>query len=215
MTNPPSQPSSPYLAPATVSDRARRFFRWFLDPAAGLLMRLGVTPNALTVFGALMSLAVGVLGATGNLMLAGLLLLGSGLLDGLDGALARRIGITSKFGAFLDSTLDRYAEAFVLLGILIYAGDRGLVLEVRLVYITLVGSLLISYTRARAEGLGIDCKVGLLTRMERFLIIVAMLILQQITIGLVILSILTHVTAVQRIVHVWRTMRRLEQVAKK
>jgi len=203
------QSSAPRSAPITVTDRARRFFAWFLNPATRLLMRLGVTPNTLTVFGALANLGVGLIAASGNLTLAGIVWLVSGLFDSLDGALARRVGITSKFGAFLDSTLDRYSDAFVLFGLVIYAGDRGQLLEARLAVVTLVGSLLISYTRARAEGLGIDCKVGLLTRFERFLIMSVMLIAQQVTLGLIALSILTHLTVLQRIVHVWRSMRRL------
>jgi len=198
----------------TVTDRARRFFARFLDPATIALMRLGVTPNALTVLGMLLNLIAGLIAASGNLVLAGGVWVLSGLFDGLDGALARRIGITSTFGAFLDSTLDRYSDAFVLFGILIYAGDRGQLLETRLVFVTLVGSLLVSYTRARAESLGIDCKVGLLTRFERFLIIAAMLITQQITIGLLALSVLTHLTVVQRMVHVWLSMRRAERASK-
>ncbi len=211
---PSSHTSPPQPAAATPTDRARRFFKWFLDPATHILMRLGVTPNAITVFGALVSLGVGIIAATGNLTLAGIVLLITGPLDGLDGALARRIGIHSKFGAFLDSTLDRYAEVFVLFGLLIYSGDRGLLLESRLVYITLAGSLLISYTRARAESLGIDCKVGLLTRMERYLLMSATLIVQQVTIGLIVLAVLTHVTAIQRIIYVWRVMRRQPPAAK-
>jgi CDP-diacylglycerol--glycerol-3-phosphate 3-phosphatidyltransferase len=177
-------------------------------------MKTGITPNALTVMGALVNGGVGVLAATGNLTLAGIVLLVSGLFDALDGALARRIGITSKFGAFLDSTLDRYSEAFVLGGVLVYAQRRGLALEELLAYVTLAGSLLISYTRARAESLGIDCKVGLLTRMERFLILSGLLIVQQLTIGLLILAILTHVTVIQRVLHVWRTLRRIERAEK-
>lgn len=177
-------------------------------------MRLGVTPNSLTVLGMLMNLAAGLIAAGGNLVLAGVVWVLSGLFDGLDGALARRIGVTGKFGAFLDSMLDRYSDAFVLFGILIYAGDRGQLLETRLVFVTLVGSLLVSYTRARAESLGIDCKVGLLTRFERFLIIAAMLIAQQVTIGLLALSILTHLTVVQRMIHVWLSLQRAERASK-
>ncbi|HLF28147.1 MAG TPA: CDP-alcohol phosphatidyltransferase family protein [Anaerolineae bacterium] len=202
--------SSRSSARPTVTDRARRFFAWFINPMADALMHLGLTPNTLTCLGFLANVGVGLLAATGNLIVAGLVFFVSGLFDGLDGALARRIGVTSKFGAFLDSTLDRYSEAFVLFGVFIYSGDRGLVLEERLVYATLVGSLLISYTRARAEGLGLDCKIGLLTRFERFFLMAGMLILQQVTVGLLILSILTHLTAIQRIIHVWRATRSVQ-----
>jgi CDP-diacylglycerol--glycerol-3-phosphate 3-phosphatidyltransferase len=197
----------------TLTERARKVFQRILNPITGVLMRTPITPNALTVMGAIVNALIGFIVATGNLTLGGIVLLVSGLFDSLDGALARRIGVTSKFGAFLDSTLDRYSEAFVLLGLLVYAGDRGLVLEQRLVFVTLVGSLLISYTRARAEGLGIDCKVGLLTRMERFLILSSMLIVQQVTLGLIVLAVLTHITVIQRISHVRRSLRRIERTS--
>ncbi len=204
-----SQPVSSH----TIRDGARRFFAWLIDPATSALARWGVMPNTITLLGWLLNLLAGAIAAGGNLTLAGIVLLVAGSFDGLDGALARRIGIASKFGAFLDSTLDRYSEAFVLFGLLIYAGDREMLLEQRLVYVTLVGSLLISYTRARAEGLGIACKVGLLTRLERYLILSAMLILRQVTIGLIGLAILTNVTAVQRIAHVWRATRHGEDAS--
>jgi CDP-diacylglycerol--glycerol-3-phosphate 3-phosphatidyltransferase len=199
-----SQPASP----GTFTDRARRWLAWLIDPATRALVRLGVTPNTVTVVGLLANIGVGVLAATGHLTIAGVALFVSGLFDGLDGALARRGGATTAFGAFLDSTLDRYAEACVLFGLLVYAGDRSLLLETRLVYVVLAGSLMVSYTRARAEGLGIVCKVGLLTRFERFLLMSAMLISQQVTIGLAALAVLTHLTAAQRIAHVWRATRR-------
>ena len=192
----------------TLTERARKGLQRVIDPIAGVLARTPVTPNALTLIGAGLNALVAWIAASGNLALAGIVLLLSGLFDSLDGALARRTGTTSKFGAFLDSTLDRYSEGLILFGLLVYASDRGLLLEQRLVYVTLVGSLLISYTRARAEGLGIDCKVGLLTRMERFLIMSAMLISGQITLGLILLAILTHVTVLQRVLHVRNVARR-------
>jgi CDP-diacylglycerol--glycerol-3-phosphate 3-phosphatidyltransferase len=203
-------PPTTTSGPITITDRARRFFAGFLDPVTGVLARLGVTPNALTIFGALMNLAAGLIAASGHLTLAGIVWLAAGLFDSLDGALARRVGATGKFGAFLDSTLDRYSDAFILGGILIYAGDRSLLLETRLVFVTLVGALLISYTRARAQSLGIDCKVGLLSRLERFLIVAVMLIVQQVTVGLLALAILTHVTVIQRIIYVGSALRRAE-----
>lgn len=198
----------------TFTDRARRVLRRFIDPITAALIRTPITPNMLTVMGGVANAGVGVLIASGNLTLAGIVLLLSGLFDGLDGALARRTGAVSPFGAFLDSTVDRYSEAFVLFGVLIYASHRSLELEQLLVYVTLVGSLLISYTRARAEGLGIDCKVGLLTRMERYLIMSAMLIVQQLAVGLILLAVLTHVTVIQRILHVRKLLRRMARASR-
>ena len=192
----------------TVTDRARRFFARFLTPVVDALARLGVTPNGLTVFGFFANAVVGVLAAAGELTAAGIALLVSSAVDGLDGALARRLGKAGSFGAFLDSTLDRYSEAVVLLGLLVYTTQRGLRVEQLLVYATAIGALMVSYTRARAESLGVDCKIGLLTRLERVLIMSAMLVFQQITIGLLLMAVLTHVTALQRMLYVLRTLRR-------
>jgi CDP-diacylglycerol--glycerol-3-phosphate 3-phosphatidyltransferase len=170
-----------------------------------------VTPNMLTVFGALLQGLAGLIAASGQLTLAGLALFAFAPIDGLDGALARRLGVRSRFGAFLDSTLDRYADAAILFGLLIYTTDQQLILEQRLVFVTLVGALLISYTRARAEALGIECKIGLLSRVERYFILSATLILQQVTLGLIVLAVLTHVTVIQRVLHVYQAMQRDER----
>ena len=205
-TSPPPPP------PTTATDRARRALSRFIDPVTATLQRLGVTPNAVTVAGLFVAAGVGALAAVGSLLAAGLVFAFSAAFDGLDGSLARRIGITSKFGAFLDSTIDRYSEGLVLLGLLIYAHSRGLWPEEVLVMITLVGSFMISYTRSRAESLGVDCKVGLLTRMERYVLMTAMLLLSSfwapaLTLGLVLFAALTHFTVLQRVRHVRRTMR--------
>jgi CDP-diacylglycerol--glycerol-3-phosphate 3-phosphatidyltransferase len=195
----------------TLTDRARRFFARFITPIVDVLIRLGVTPNMVTAFGFVANVVVAALAAAGYLVAAGIALPLFGAMDGLDGALARRLGRAGRFGAFLDSTLDRYSEAVVLLGLLVYATQRGLQTEQLLVYITVVGSLMVSYTRARAESLGVDCKIGLLTRLERFVIMSAMLIFQQVTIGLLVLAVLTNLTALQRMIYVLRTLRRVEE----
>jgi len=200
--------SSSSHSPVTLTDRARRFFARFITPVVDALARLGVTPNGLTVFGFVASAAVGALAAAGYLTIAGIALIVSSAMDGLDGALARRIGNAGKFGAFLDSTLDRYSEAVVLLGVLVHTTQLGLRTEPLLVYVTAAGALMVSYTRARAESLGVDCKIGLLTRLERIVILSAMLVFQQVTAGLLLLAVLTHVTAIQRTIHVLRTLRR-------
>ena len=136
-------------------------------PLAAALARAGVTPNALTVTGLLLSIAVGVLLALGYEVRGGLLFLFAGLFDTLDGAVARQTNRVTVFGGFLDSTLDRYAEAFVFGGLLITYTGRGLVIEAGLVYAVIIGSLMVAYARARAEGLGLDCEVGWLQRPER------------------------------------------------
>jgi len=139
--------------------------------------------------------------------LGGLLAALVGLLDALDGALARLTGQKSRFGAFLDSFVDRLCEAVLYLGLLIFYTRHGARQEIMLIYAAIVGSLLISYARARAEGLGLECKVGLLTRMERIAILSLALILNRMSIALWVLAILTNFTALQRVYHVWRITR--------
>ena len=194
-------------APTSLSEKLRPMAAVVLKPIARGLIRLHVTADALTIIGTLIMALAGVMAAGGNLIASALLMLVSAPLDALDGTVARMSGVKSKFGAFLDSTSDRYADGFVLGGILIY----GLILRndwiVVLAFVSLWGSLLISYTRARAEGLNVECKVGLLTRMERFVLLIAMLVFNQVLPGLVIFAILTHFTALQRIFYVWRAMR--------
>jgi CDP-diacylglycerol--glycerol-3-phosphate 3-phosphatidyltransferase len=137
------------------------------------------------------------------------MLLLAGSFDMLDGALARLTSQQSTFGAFLDSLLDRYSEAAILLALIFQFTIRHDTLPVVLVYIVAVGSLLISYARARAEGLGIECKVGIAPRPERVIILgLGLLFREDTTIAaLIILAILTHITAMQRLYYVWRQTR--------
>jgi len=186
-------------SPAT-KERARRA----IAPLVSVLARLGLTPNMLTVTGVVLNAGVGAVIAAGFVQVGGFLLILTSAFDLLDGALAKATGRGSKFGAFLDSTLDRYSEAFVLLGLLWLSVQRNLTADVFLVYIVIVGSLMVSYTRARAEGLGLECRVGLFGRPERIAVLCLGLILNLVTIALIILAALTHFTAVQRMVHVRR-----------
>lgn len=156
-----------------------------------------------TVLGFLLNVAVGAVLAMGYIALGGVLVLVVGLLDTFDGALARVTGKVSSFGAFLDSTLDRYSEAAVFLGLLIWYGRINDLQATLLIYAVVVGSLMVSYTRARAEGLGLRCEVGLLARPERIALLGLGLIVNQAVIVLWILAIFTNVTALQRILHVW------------
>jgi CDP-diacylglycerol--glycerol-3-phosphate 3-phosphatidyltransferase len=173
--------------------------------AARLLGRSGISPNTITVIGLVLTLAVTYALATGHLLIGGILVLITSAFDMLDGALARATNRKSAFGAFFDSTVDRYAEALVLLGLLIfYEQQPGFRWEVPLVYVSIVGSLMVSYTRARAEGLGFDGKSGLLARPERIILLAFGLIVNWLGFALVVLAILTNLTAVQRIFHVWR-----------
>ena len=181
-------------------------------PAARILSKTGVTPNMLTVMGFLVSIAAAVLIAKEYFLAGGLVILLAGAFDLLDGPLARATGKTTRFGAFLDSTLDRLSEAAVLAGILAYYAYHEGTWESLLAYATFVGSVMVSYLRARAEGLGVKCEVGIFTRAERVVVISIGLIVGQwfdlaIPVMLGIITALAFVTVIQRLIHV----RRLEK----
>jgi len=166
------------------------------------LARAGISPNILTVVGFLAMVGVAWILSQGYEMLAGLLIIVVGLFDALDGALARSTGRSTTFGAFFDSTLDRFAEIALYLGLLyLYRGET---LATTLIYLTVTGSLMVSYARARAEGLGVECKVGLFTRLERLGVLALGLLLNRTLWALVILAVLSNLTALQRMWHVWR-----------
>ncbi|MFC2042129.1 CDP-alcohol phosphatidyltransferase family protein [Chloroflexota bacterium] len=181
------------------------------QPAAKLLAKTPVTPDSLTWFGFLLSLLAGVLIITGNLFVAGFVVLIAGFFDMLDGALARLINRTTRFGAVLDSTLDRIAEAVILLSLLVLYAQEQSVLGSLLVGITLLGSFLVSYVRARAEALGIECKAGLFTRPERVIILALGLLLSRIDYALIItlavIAALSFFTAIQRLIYAWQRTR--------
>lgn len=193
---------------------------WARSIAEGLvvpLARRGVTPNAVTVIGFIFNLFTAGVLATGHLSAGGALLFLSGTFDMLDGALARVTKRQSKFGAFLDSLLDRYSEAIILLALIFVFTLHGNTPAVLLVYAVAVGSILISYARARAEGLGLDGAVGIAPRPERVLILgLGLLFTNQTTIAaLIVLALLTHITALQRLYHVWRQTQATPPAAKK
>lgn len=189
--------------------------RW-AERAVGVFRDSPVTPNMLTLFGLFITAVGALLVATGQLLIGGIVLAFAGFFDIFDGALARAAGKVYRYGAFLDSTVDRYSEGVVYLGILIYFLNHHDGLRPIIVLIALAGSYLVSYVRARAQSLGFTCDVGILARPERVVIIVAGLILESVpvlaqfgplTIALVILAIGTNFTAVQRVWVVWQQNR--------
>ncbi len=180
----------------------------FTEPVVRLLVRTPITPSAITWFGFLLTVGAAALIITGHLLAAGLVVLIAGCFDMLDGALARFTNQATRFGAVLDSTLDRLSEAVLLIGILvIYAGEQSLT-GILLASVALIGSLLVSYIRARAEALGLECQVGLFTRVERVIVLVLGLLLNQIDnaliIALAIIVVFSFFTVGQRLVYVWR-----------
>ncbi len=171
------------------------------------LAETGLSPNVLTVCGLLLALGVAWILSTGQFFLGGFLVLLSGAFDLLDGALARASGRSTRFGALLDSVFDRFSEAALFLGLLAYYADEGSYQELMLVGAALVGSLLTSYVRARAEGLGLKCEVGIFTRPERVILLAIGLIFNQMLVILWIIAVLANLTAWQRLFYVWRRTR--------
>jgi len=178
------------------------------QPVVKLIARTSITPNAISWVGFFITVCAAVLIITDHLFTAGIVVLLAGFFDILDGALARHTGRVSNFGALLDSTLDRLAEAVLLLGILvIYARDQSLA-PIIIVFVALVGSIMVSYIRARAEASGMECKVGIFTRAERVFVLALGLLLSQVfnalLIALAIIVVFSFYTVGQRIFYVWQ-----------
>ena len=185
-----------------IEDRLRAQTNGALMRVAGLIARTGLTPNALTLVGFLGMAVAGVLCASGSFFAAGIVVAASCVFDALDGALARASGAASPFGAFLDSFLDRYAEALVYAGILAHYAIVGPAWGVGAAFFAAIGSLMVSYARARAEGLGVACRVGLFARPERIAVIIVGLVTGFVLPALVVLAVATNATAARRLLHV-------------
>ena len=170
-----------------------------LSPVVRALAALGVTPMMLSLVGLAGNIAAGVLVARGALEVGGVVMLLASALDMLDGALARATGTGSRFGALIDSTFDRLSEAVVLFGAMLYALDRDNEEQAALAFAAAVGSFMVSYVRARVEGLGGSMKDGLFTRPERVVLLAAALILGWLRPALWILALATLATALQRL----------------
>ena len=185
-------------------DIRRNLAHRITDPIIGILSKSGITPNALTLINLALNIGAAYVIATGHFIIGGVLVLVAGLFDLLDGALARFIKQTTRFGAILDSVADRISEAAILCGLLIWYIPQGASLEIVLIFAVLIGSFLVSYIRARAEGLGWQCQVGLFTRAERVIVLVIGLLINQIFIVLCVLVVFVFFTVVQRLVYLWK-----------
>jgi len=182
------------------------------QPIANLLARTPLTPNAVTWLGFCITIAAAALIATEHLFAAGIVVLVAGFFDMLDGALARATNRVTRFGGILDSTLDRLSEAVLLLGLLAVFARGGEVAESLLVGFALLGSLMVSYIRARMEGLGIECRAGLFTRPERVIVLALGLLLSgfdyALLIALSVITFFSYFTAGQRLIYAWRQTRK-------
>lgn len=190
--------------PLTLTDVARRYSASILQPIGRVLHGRGVHPDTITLAGLGIVAAAAIFIVRDQLFVAGLLLLLGMPLDALDGTVARLRGDTAirKFGGFLDSTLDRYADGLIFGALAFYGKEMGSDAIMILALVALVGASMVSYTRARAEGLGLECKVGVFTRMERVVVILILLFTGWVLPLLWVLAIGTQVTAIQRIWYV-------------
>ena len=189
--------------------RLRSLLNPIVDGIARVFVKLGFSPSGLTVIGVLVACVAAALIARGMLAAGGVVVLVAGVFDMFDGAVARMTNRATKFGALFDSVMDRVSEAVVLLGLLWFYLEDGEQLGAVLVYVSIVGSTMVSYVRARAEGLGIECKGGLMQRPERVASLGIGIIVGQwwepaVLIVLGVIAVLTVVTTVQRVVETAR-----------
>ena len=191
----------------TFTDQMRLRFRGVLDPIGAFLNRIGLMPNTMTILGLLGNTAGAIMLAQGKMAIGGLIILAMGPVDALDGTMARLRGEPSEFGAFVDSVTDRYSELVIFGGLLIYYVQQGNWTAALVTYVAAGGSILVSYVRARASSLGYDTKVGILTRMERYLVLAPTLVLNIPLVGLWIIAILANITVFQRILDIRRQTR--------
>lgn len=195
----------------TLTDLVRRRTRRLMTFIGEHLAAWGVHPDLLTFLGLLLVTIAAVVIAQGHFFWGAVIILAGAPLDAVDGAVARALHREGKFGALWDSTLDRYADSFIFTGIAYYYSTQDNQRLMLLAILALIGTELVSYVRARAEGLNLSCKVGLLTRMERMVIILVMLFAGYVEFGLWVLVIGTHVTVAQRVWHVHKQLAERER----
>jgi len=186
----------------TFTDRLRKLFKGIIDPVGMFLNRTGLTPNTITLLGLAGTTIGAFIISQGKMTIGGIVLLVFVLVDVLDGTMARLRGEPSDFGAFVDSVSDRYAEFVTFGGLLYYFLSQNNYPGVMVTFLATAGSVLVSYVKARAEGLGFTAKVGILTRVERYFVLIPLLIFNQPFIAVVIIAVLGNFTAFQRIAYV-------------
>ena len=196
---------------ANLEGARRTLGKYFAEPIVTVLEKTHITPNAVTCIGLLITIVAAVLVAFKHPFAAGFVVLFAGLFDMLDGALARRTGRVTKFGGVLDSTLDRVSEAVVLIGIAVFFANQPSTWGVALAAVAMMSSQLVSYIRAKAEAMNINCEIGLFTRPERVVILSLGLLLSRfnyvLLISLAIIAVLSLFTAGQRLFFVWKKIK--------
>ncbi len=186
-----------------ITEWGRRNLKVILEPIAGVFRALHITPNVITLLGFLLNVVAAYLIVIDLIFWGGVVFLIAAGADAIDGTLARQIGIRNKFGAFWDSTLDRLSESIIIMALAYRFAMAGDALAVMVAFLALTASFLVSYTRSRGEGIGIDVKVGVGTRVERFIIMAVALLFSGLyedllLIGLLLIVILAGITVLQR-----------------
>lgn len=196
-------PSAP--GKVTFTDFLRARTKFIIDPIVTFMARYRLSPDLLTVLGVVAHFFFAWLLAIGQMQWAAVAMFFIAPLDALDGALARKLGRKQGgFGAFLDSTLDRVAEIVLFAGFILYYVAQEDTVMLGVAYVAITGSLMVSYTRARAEALGFNCKIGIMSRVERYAVMMFFLVLNLPQVALIILAVFTYFTMGQRMLHVWR-----------
>lgn len=196
---------------ASISGMLGTGGRWILDSIANQLAALNVNPNLLTLLGLFVNILAAVLFAKGMFSVAGLVVLFAGIFDMVDGEVARRTGRVTRFGAFFDSVIDRYSDMVLLLGLVVWYAKLDRIFYAGLVVVSLIGSIMTSYTRARAESLIPACKVGFLERPERIVLLIIASLTNRMGPAMWVMAILSNWTVSQRIWYTWQEGRKLEQ----
>ena len=178
--------------------------RWLLGKIVGALAATGINPNALTAFGLVVNFWAAVLFATGMFRSAAALIFFAGFLDMLDGQVARRRNRVTAFGAFFDSTLDRYSDMALYMGLLVYYAVNGRSFYVILAAVATAGSVMVSYSRARAESLIPTCKVGFMERPERMVLLILGGAFDRMAPALWVIAVVSTITVIHRIVYTWQ-----------
>ncbi len=191
----------------TLTDMLRARFKNLLDPIGAFLNRLGIAPNTLTLTGLLGNFIGALFLAQGRFIIGGIILFLMGPLDALDGTMARLRGEPSAWGAFVDSVTDRFSELFIFAGLIYYYLLESNTLMVLLSFAALGGSFMVSYVRARAQSLDYEAKQGIMTRMERFAVLIAGLLFGFLEVAIFLIALLANFTAIQRILVVRRQAR--------
>jgi CDP-diacylglycerol--glycerol-3-phosphate 3-phosphatidyltransferase len=190
--------------PETFTDWVRLKLKKLLDAIGGFFNRLGIHPNVITIISLVGNIIGSIFVALGHVTIGGLIVLVTAPLDAIDGTMARLRGEVTKWGAFVDSVSDRYSELLLLGALVLHFWQKQDFLSLGVTYLAACGAVLVSYIKARAESLGYEAKIGFLSRLERYIVLIPCLIFNIPQIAIWILAIFGNFTALQRIYHVRR-----------